>query len=139
MHIVSKRFIMASLIYLLLGSGLGVSFFFVPDLSALRPVHMHFNLLGFMSMMIYGVLYHVLPRFLGRPLYSYMLAHWHFYLANIALVFMMIGMGGYYLSGEMGWFHTAGLFGALEFVSMLIFVGNIAATMRTPKSRERRT
>ena len=32
-----------------------------------HPVHMHMMLLGFGTMMIYGVAYHVLPRFVGRP------------------------------------------------------------------------
>ncbi|HEY8342923.1 MAG TPA: hypothetical protein VIK75_08030, partial [Calditerricola sp.] len=70
----TKWFILASILYLVLGTMLGTLFFFHPALLALKPVHAHLNLLGFLSMMVYGVLYHVLPRFLARPLYSERLA-----------------------------------------------------------------
>jgi cbb3-type cytochrome oxidase subunit 1 len=35
---------------------------------AYRPAHAHANLLGFVSMFLFGVGYHVLPRFVGSPL-----------------------------------------------------------------------
>lgn len=98
----------------------------------MRPVHVHLNLLGFMSMMIYGVLYHVLPRFIGRPLYSYKLAWFHFYASNIALIGMGIFMGlSYTLGGAAAdWFSIAGFFGMLQLASMFVFAGNIFKTMK---------
>ena len=49
-------------------------------------VHTHIILLGFMAMMVYGVGYHILPRFMGRPVFSQRLGYVHVWLANITLV-----------------------------------------------------
>ena len=57
---------------------------------ALKFVHSHLNMLGWVSMMIYGVGYHILPRFMGRPLYSNKIGEVQFYLANISLVAMLV-------------------------------------------------
>ena len=57
---------------------------------ALKFVHSHLNMLGWVSMMIYGVGYHILPRFMGRPLYSNKIGEAQFYLANISLVGMLL-------------------------------------------------
>ena len=66
-----RNFIRASLVWLGLGVSLGVAMVIVPQYALVyRPAHMHANLLGFVSMMIFGVAYHVLPRFVGRPLHS---------------------------------------------------------------------
>ena len=53
-----------------------------------RPAHMHANLLGFVSMMIFGVAYHVIPRFSGAPLHSRRFAALHLWLANLGLACM---------------------------------------------------
>jgi len=57
---------------------------------ALKFVHSHLNMLGWVSMMIYGVGYHILPRFMGRPLHSNKIGIVQFYLANISLVAMLL-------------------------------------------------
>ena len=68
MEIYPKRFIRAGLIYLVIGVVLGVAISIEPSLGArMRFVHIHINLLGFMTMMIAGVAYHVLPRFSAAP------------------------------------------------------------------------
>jgi cbb3-type cytochrome oxidase subunit 1 len=56
-----------------------------------RPAHMHANLLGFVSMMIFGVAYHVIPRFTGVPLRSERLALVHLVIANLGLGLMVLG------------------------------------------------
>ncbi|HUF51280.1 MAG TPA: cbb3-type cytochrome c oxidase subunit I, partial [Longimicrobiales bacterium] len=61
-----------------------------------RPAHMHANLLGFVSMMIFGVAYHVLPRFTGNALRSRRGAVVHLWLANGGLLLMT---GGWLLRG----------------------------------------
>ncbi len=53
-------------------------------------MHAHTNLLGWVSMMIFAVAYHVLPRFSGRPLYSNRLADMHLILSNIGLIGLII-------------------------------------------------
>ena len=63
-----KNFIIVSIIYLGVSSILGVCMLWNQSLMSLKFVHSHLNMLGWVSMMIYGVGYHVLPRFSGRPL-----------------------------------------------------------------------
>ena len=64
----AKLFTKAALIYLALGVILGVTIALMPVLGPrMRFVHIHINLLGFMTMFIAGVAYHVLPRFNTKP------------------------------------------------------------------------
>ncbi len=63
-------FIFAGIIYLVLGVTLGVLFFIFPETRMLRPVHTHLNLVGFLTFLVFGIGYHILPRFRGNPLHS---------------------------------------------------------------------
>ncbi|HUF49370.1 MAG TPA: hypothetical protein VMN60_00965, partial [Longimicrobiales bacterium] len=65
-----RRFIRSSLVWLGAGVLLGLWLSVDPAAVIYRPAHMHANLLGFVSMMIFGVAYHVLPRFTGNALRS---------------------------------------------------------------------
>ena len=84
-------FIRSSLVWLALGVILGLWMVFDPQAIVYRAAHMHANLLGFVSMMIFGVAYHVIPRFAGRPLFSTGIARVHVWLANIGLASMVSG------------------------------------------------
>lgn len=84
------RFIEMSLIYLAVGVTLGALFHIFPRLLGLKYAHVHLNLLGFMSMMVYGVAYHILPRFQGKPLHSERWAEVQFWLANAGLVGLVV-------------------------------------------------
>jgi cbb3-type cytochrome oxidase subunit 1 len=59
-----------------------------------RTAHLHMALLGFVAMMIFGVAYHVIPRFTGNPLHSRRLAAAHWWLANSGLLTLVIGFLG---------------------------------------------
>ncbi len=85
-----KGFIVMSVVYLGLATLLGLGMVAHPNLMALKFVHSHLNMLGWVSMMIFGVGYHILPRFMGRPLYSNKIGEVQFYLANISLVAMLL-------------------------------------------------
>ena len=65
-----KAFLKASLAWLALGVTLGLAMAAHPVWTVYRAAHMHMVLLGFVTMMIYGVAYHVIPRFAGFPLHS---------------------------------------------------------------------
>jgi cytochrome c oxidase cbb3-type subunit 1 len=87
----AKLFVRASLIYLAIGVVLGVMMVTREDWVVLfGRAHTHVNLVGFVTFMIFGVGYHILPRFTGRPLHSPRLADIHIWLANIGLVGMSI-------------------------------------------------
>lgn len=79
-----------SIVYLGIAAVLGIVMLGNQNVMALKFVHSHLNMLGWVSMMIYGVGYHILPRFMGRPLYSNKIGEAQFYLANISLVAMLL-------------------------------------------------
>jgi cytochrome c oxidase cbb3-type subunit 1 len=86
-----KAFVKASLVWLGLGVTLGVCMAAHPVWTIYRPAHVHMNLLGFVTMMIYGVAYHVIPRFTGHMLYSRRLAGAQWWASNIGLAGMVCG------------------------------------------------
>ncbi|WP_243028207.1 hypothetical protein [Thermus albus] len=58
-----------------------------------RPAHAHMQLLGFVSLMIYGVAYHALPRFRGVVFRRPGLALFQVFLANLGLLGMALAWG----------------------------------------------
>ena len=86
-----RRFIRASLLWLGIGVLLGLAMALRPAWAGFRPAHFHATLLGFVSMMIFGVAYHVIPRFTGHPLHSRALAATHLWVANLGLAGMVGG------------------------------------------------
>lgn len=87
-----RNFVRASIVWLGVGVLIGVSMAFWPaEAMVYRPAHAHANLLGFVSMMIFGVAYHVIPRFAGRPLHSRRLPRLHWWVANAGLASLVGG------------------------------------------------
>src|SRR5688500_12433914 len=87
-----KRFVQSALVWLGLGVTLGVAMAVFPLLVIYRPAHMHMNLLGFVTMMIFGVGYHVIPRFFGHKLRYRALAGSHWWVSNLGLTLMVVGL-----------------------------------------------
>ena len=78
----TKGFVIASLVYFFLAAAFGI---WIGTAAAPEWVsfgHIHFNLLGFMAMMIYGVAYFILPRFNGKTIKWPQWVPLHFYTAN---------------------------------------------------------
>ncbi len=117
------------MVYLAIGTVLGVLFLAVPDSLPLRTVHVHLNLVGFVMFLIFGVAYHILPRFRGRPLHSEKLAWAQLWMANVGLVGMMlfIGIGAYSASAMLTPFKAA--FGALLGLSIYTYIYNMWRTL----------
>lgn len=86
-----RAFIKSSVTWLALGVTLGVAIAVQPAWIVYRPAHFHMNLLGFVTMMIFGVAYHVIPRFAGSPLRHRTLAAAHWWIANTGLALMIAG------------------------------------------------
>ncbi|GMT47203.1 MAG: hypothetical protein IEMM0007_0769 [bacterium] len=125
-----KNFIIMSLVYLAVASVLGILMIVTPELLTLRFAHSHFMLLGWVSMMIYGVGYHILPRFSGRLLKSTTIAEVQFWLANLGL----IGLATFYTLGT--YYSDAGIYrtltvisGLIEVFAILLFFYNMLATL----------
>jgi len=125
----ARRFILMSIIYLGIASILGIVMLGSEKAMALKFVHSHLNLLGWVSMMIYGVGYHILPRFMGRPLYSTKIGEAQFWLANIGLAVMLLF---YTLNvyGPSGTYVMITVFaGIVELVAILLFFYNMLMTL----------
>ncbi len=125
----AKAFVKASLTYLGIGTILGVLMVLWPDTRfTLTRVHVHVLLLGFMAMMIYGVGYHILPRFMGRPVYSARLGNAQAWTANITLIGLSIS---WILETSQGgiWHYLAVLFGLGQAVSIFLFIINLWMSM----------
>lgn len=86
-----KAFLKASLAWLALGVTVGVAMAAHPVWTVYRLAHVHMMLLGFVTMMIYGVAYHVIPHFVGFRLHRPGLAGAHWWLANVGLALMVSG------------------------------------------------
>ena len=86
-----RAFLKASLAWLAMGVTLGVAMAAHPVWTIYRLAHVHMVLLGFVTMMIYGVAYHVVPRFAGAPLRSRRAAVAHWWVSNAGLTGMVFG------------------------------------------------
>lgn len=131
----TKAFVKASLTYLGVGVITGFIMVVHPDVRfTLTRVHTHINLLGFMAMMVYGVGYHILPRFMGRPVYSHRLGNIQVWLANITLIGLSIS---WILEASLGgvWYTLAILFALGQGVSIFLFIINLWKSM-TPLPKE---
>ncbi len=84
-------FIKASLAWLAIGVTMGVMMAIWPVMAVYRPAHFHMLFLGFVTMMIAGVGYHVIPRFAATQLHAPKLPPIHFFLANIGLALLVAG------------------------------------------------
>ena len=54
--------------------------------------HVHSGALGWVAFMIFGSLYHLVPRLWRQPLYSMKMVEWHFWLASIGILLYVTSM-----------------------------------------------
>jgi cytochrome c oxidase cbb3-type subunit 1 len=123
-----RNFIRASLVWLGGGVLLGLYLAAYPAAIVYRPAHVHANLLGFVSMMIFGVAYHVIPRFAGVPLRSRGAARAHLWIANAGLGGLVTG----WLLRPNAW-HAGSIViiigGTASALGAFLCIGNIWATL----------
>ena len=122
----TKGFVLASLVYFFLAAGLGIWMGMFETTEAARFAHVHFNLLGFMAMMIYGVGYFILPRFNAKTLKWPKLVPVHFIIANLGLVGMVFTAAERPYAGFT-------LFASLSLLSALLFGLNLGVTLLEPQ------
>ena len=127
-------FIKASLLSMATGVILGVlmALQVLPDAKApvfITSAHAHINLLGAVMMLIFGVGYHILPRFSGRPLHNEGLSTVQLWLNIIGLVGMFIALlaAAYSTSNLMR--YAVAPFGALYALGGVLFVWNMWMTI----------
>ncbi len=118
----TKGFVVASLVYFLLAAVLGAWMGSAEAPGWTTFAHVHFNLLGFMAMMVYGVGYFILPRFNGRTLRWPSWLPVHFFAANAGLLGMVATAPSRPSTGF-------ALFAGISVLSVAMFVVNLGATM----------
>jgi len=129
-----KAFIRASLVWFTLGIVLGLVMAAYPPWVVYRPAHAHMNVVGWITLMVFGVGYQLLPRLFGGALHSRTLAVVHWWFANVGLAALVTG---FILAPHIGTRSapvTAG--GGLLFsIGALLFVYNMWRTFDTADKR----
>lgn len=121
MNALSTRLVRSAALALAAGILLAICFGFNRTLGALlRPLHAELNLFGWLTLLIYGMGYHMLPRFIGKPLRYSRLADMQSWLA----------IGGVWLAA-LGWIPLP-IFswlripaGVIQFTAALLFANLI--------------
>ena len=131
-----KAFIRASLLWFAAGIVLGVAMAVQPTWVVYRPAHAHMNVVGFLTMLVFGVGYQLLPRLFGHPLHSRTLAIWHLFLANLGLGGMVLGFLLQPHGISLGrWVTAAG--GTTFALGALFWVWNLWHTFNAADARQR--
>lgn len=131
-----KAFIKSSLAWLGAGVSLGVAMAVHPTWVIYRTAHIHMNVLGFVTMMIFGVAYHVMPRFTGHPLHSRRLATAQWWLANVGLAVFVAAL---VLRPHMNAQWMMGLGGTLSATAAFVFIYNMWRTIDGTSTRQQAT
>ncbi|SFA86947.1 MULTISPECIES: cytochrome-c oxidase [unclassified Bacillus (in: firmicutes)] len=80
------KFIKISVVYFVVGVCLGM-YMSMNEVFTFTPVHVHINLLGWTAMTLFGLIYVVFPKAAETTL-----AKVHFWIHNICLPIMMVGL-----------------------------------------------
>ncbi|MDY0404962.1 cytochrome-c oxidase [Virgibacillus sp. 179-BFC.A HS] len=118
-----KTLIKISVIYFAVGVSFGL-YMSATHLFELATVHVHLNLLGWVSLAIAGIFYVIFPN-LART----KLAHIHFWLHNIGLPIMMLGIAFAILGGGSFLFAVATLGGLITVIGIFCFAINVATNI----------
>lgn len=128
-----RAFIRSSVTWLTLGVTLGLAMSVWPRLTVYRTAHMHMLLLGFISMMIFGFGYHVVPRLAGNRLYRPAWAGVHVWLANAGLAGLSLGLA-LRIHGITGAGLVLATGGVLASLGAYAFAVNIALSTRAKRN-----
>jgi len=82
------RFMLAGIVFALIGMCLGVYMGTKEDFT-LAPLHAHINLVGWASLMLFGLYYRSDAAAAGRAL-----ARWHWWVAVLGMIFFIPGIAG---------------------------------------------
>jgi len=131
-----RAFIRASLMWFVAGIVLGVGIVIYPSWIVYRPAHAHMTVAGFLTMLVFGVGYQLLPRMFGHALHSRRMAIVHLYLANVGLGGLVIGflLRPYSLAGARC---VAAGGGALFTLGVALWVWNLWRTFDQGDARRR--
>ncbi|MDQ4078299.1 MAG: hypothetical protein M3220_18890 [Chloroflexota bacterium] len=131
MNALTVRLVRSALLFLALGIALGVAFAVDRSLGALwRPLHAELNLWGWVTLLIYGMAFHMLPRFTGQPLPQPKLAELQSWMAILGVALVATGWLGRHVGMPLGQ-ETLLLGGAVQFSAALLFTFLIGTLLRS--------
>ncbi len=111
---VSDRFLQLGVLFALCGMGLGVWMGKTENFT-LAPVHAHINLLGWVSMVLYGLIYRAVPRAAQGVLPVI-----HFWLSLLSVLALIPSLT-LFLLGNTAWAMPLGLASMALWLAMLLF------------------
>ncbi|WML57285.1 cytochrome-c oxidase [Neobacillus sp. PS2-9] len=117
------KFIKISVCYFVVGVCLGM-YMSMTEKFDFRPVHVHINLLGWTAMTLAGLIYVAFPTAAETTL-----AKVHFWLHNIALPIMMIGLA-FLVSGVKAAGPAVAVGGTLMVLGIILFAINILKNVK---------
>src|SRR3954463_15944446 len=118
------RFIKISVVYFAIGVCLGL-YMSIVHTSTLSSVHVHINSLGWVSLALAGIIYTLFP-----DLASTKLAKTHFWLHNITLPIMMIGLA-FIIYGQVALTPVVAISGTILVLAILLFAYNILRNLKS--------
>jgi len=124
------RLIKIASVYFLLGIGLGM-YMSIAHNFGLTSVHAHVNLLGWASLALAGIVYHLFPKSADS-----LLGKLHFWLHNIGLPIMMIGLI-LFVSGVAGMEPVIAVGGSVTSVGVLLFTINVLTNVSAAQAASR--
>ncbi len=128
---IAFRFVRCALIYFLAGVTLG-GLLFLGLVSVPVFVHAHLNLFGFLLILVFGMVYKLVPPMFARRqgLYSLRMAQWQFWLANVGLIGMLILYAMPVRQESRAVWAAAGASALAAATSCYLFVINLWLTLR---------
>lgn len=119
-----KTLMKISVVYFMIGISFGLFMSFTHVFN-MGTVHVHLNLVGWVSLALAGVFYHLYPS-----LEKSGMAKAHFWLHNIGLPIMMISIAVAILGGPTLFFTLATVGGAMTVLGVLFFGFNVLLRVR---------
>jgi cbb3-type cytochrome oxidase subunit 1 len=113
---IAKAFFLTAIVYGVLGMGLGLAMAMSQDHGQM-PTHAHIMVVGWLSFAVFGLFYHLFADFVPK-----LAATIHFWLAQISLVGLIIGLGLLY-SGRPEMEPIAAISSIAYAVSFVLFAG----------------
>ncbi|MGR3765703.1 cytochrome-c oxidase [Rossellomorea sp. NS-SX7] len=117
------KLIKISVVYFMIGVLFGLYMSMTHDYS-FTPVHVHINLLGWTALTLAGIIYHLFPAVAATKL-----AKAHFWLHNIGLPLMMVGLI-VLISGNEGIIPVIAAGGVLTTLAVLLFGYNVLTKLK---------
>lgn len=137
MPTLTRWFVKSSLVFLVaaLITGLGLSADSLWTLPAfvgtLTPVYFHLFLVGWVTQLIFGVVFWMFPKYsMEKPRGSESLAWAVFWLLNVGLLFRVVGEPLTTLRPNTGWRWLLGISAALQWFAGVGFVANTWARVK---------